>query len=164
MSVCVGQQPKSNYLPPGCPRGNCGLCYKVTNQGGYNGASTKGVGNSIIVQIIDSCPAVNAWNFCKTKIPANERCESRDTNQLDIDRSAYKALTGQESGFVSRPLVTRFDQSLTQSRVRVWKSKFRPSAVQLVDTGIFEQAEHRRGGDILYMTRSMCNRDCAGCI
>lgn len=101
MSECNGQSPQNGYMPPRCPRGNCGLCYRVTNKGGHKGAAMHGIGKSIIVQIIDSCPSTNAANFCKMNLPASERCESRNTNQLDIDKSAYKALTGQEYGYVS---------------------------------------------------------------
>ena len=50
------------------------------------------------VQIIDSCPAESAYNFCKTDVPAAERCGSSSTNSLDIDQSAYQALTGRRFG------------------------------------------------------------------
>ena len=60
-----------------------------------------GVGNSITVQIIDACPSTSAANFCKTDVPSNQRCGDSGTNQLDIDRSAYMALTGQPFGGVS---------------------------------------------------------------
>ena len=62
--------------------------------GEHKGASIGGMGNSIIVQIIGSCPSVNAWNICKSEISENERCSSRDTDRLDIDQSD-RALTGQ---------------------------------------------------------------------
>ena len=97
----AGNQPRANYVAPRCPQTNCGVCYKVTNKGGHKGAHVGGIGNSVTVQIIDSCPATNAWNFCKTNIPPKKRCGSASTNQLDIDKSAYKALTGKEYGFVS---------------------------------------------------------------
>lgn len=42
------------------------------------------------MQIIDACPASNAFNFCKTEVPADERCSDRNANSLDIDISAYK--------------------------------------------------------------------------
>jgi len=51
-----------------------------------------GVGNSVIVQIIDSCPSVSAYNYCKTNVPKEERCGAG--NSLDIDYNAYQALTG----------------------------------------------------------------------
>ncbi|MCJ1246913.1 hypothetical protein MMC30_004124 [Trapelia coarctata] len=98
MSLCDGQKPKSGYRAPQCPTRNCGLCYKVTNKGGYGGSRVGGVGNHIIVEIIDSCPNVHAANFCKTEVPKEERCNSHSTNQLDIDKSAYQALTGQAFG------------------------------------------------------------------
>lgn len=101
MNLCHGQFPRDGYIPPQCPRGNCGMCYKVTNIGGYNGSQIGGIGNSIIVQIIDSCPSANAWNFCKTNVPEDERCCSRATNAMNIDQSAYGALTGQDFGNVS---------------------------------------------------------------
>jgi hypothetical protein len=66
----------------------------VCNEGGYDGASVGGVGNCITVDIIDVCPSESAYNFCKTDVPADERCGSSSTNSLDIDVSAYEALTG----------------------------------------------------------------------
>ena len=85
-----------------CPKTNCGKCYKVTNQGGVPvDQAVSGIGNSVIVQIIDSCPQTNPQNFCKTDMPANQRCEDPNTNQLDIDQSAYEALTGQAFSSVS---------------------------------------------------------------
>ena len=98
MSICSGQQPKSSYIPPQCPRSNCGLCYEVTNKGGYGSSHIGGVGNKITVQIIDSCPQTNAWNFCKTEVSKDQRCSDNSTNQLDIDESAYEALTGEAFG------------------------------------------------------------------
>ena len=65
------------------------------------GSSVGGAGNSVIVQIIDACPASSAYNFCKTDVPANQRCGAAGVNQLDIDQSAYQALTGQPFGAVS---------------------------------------------------------------
>ncbi|KAL6715076.1 hypothetical protein ACLMJK_007337 [Lecanora helva] len=97
MSQCAGQGPGGGYQAPGCPKSNCGKCYKVTNQGGIGG-SVGGVGNSVIVQIIDACPSKSAYNFCKIDMPANQRCSDPGTNQLDIDQSAYIALTGQAWG------------------------------------------------------------------
>ena len=85
-----------------CPKTNCGKCYRVTNQGALPGTGpVGGVGNSVIVQIIDSCPQTNPQNYCKTDMAANERCQDASTNQLDIDNSAYEALTGQAFGSVS---------------------------------------------------------------
>lgn len=100
MGVCAGQQPMSGYAGPACPHSNCGACYLVTNMGGYGGGQIGGVGNSVTVQIVDSCPSTNAWNYCKTEIPDDQRCESSGTNQLDIDQAAYQALTGQPFGSV----------------------------------------------------------------
>lgn len=76
-TLCDGKSSVHSYVPPQCPKGNCGMSQKVTNMGGHKGASIGGMGNSIIVQIIDNCPSVNAWNFCKSEIPENERCSSR---------------------------------------------------------------------------------------
>jgi hypothetical protein len=45
-------------------------------------ASVGGVGNCIIVDIIDACPSESAYNYCKTDVPANERCGASGTNQL----------------------------------------------------------------------------------
>ena len=91
-SKCNGQDVVSGYQGPACPTGNCGTCYKVTNQGGYGGAAVGGVGTSVTVQIIDSCPSVSAYNYCKTDVPAEERCGAG--NSLDIDYNSYLALTG----------------------------------------------------------------------
>ncbi len=98
-SNCNGKSPIIAAAPE-CPRGNCGTCYKVTNNGGI-GSTIGGVGNSIIVQIIDSCPSVSPINYCKTNMPLNQRCGDANTNQLDIDQSAYMPLTGQAFGSVS---------------------------------------------------------------
>ena len=95
-----GQQPIPGYQGPSCPTANCGICYRVTNQGGYGGSDVGGVGNSVVVQIIDSCPASHADNFCKTNVPGDERC-APGSNTMDIDQSAYQALTGQPLGSVS---------------------------------------------------------------
>lgn len=98
MSKCSNDQAESGYEGPACPKNNCGTCYTVTNLGGYGGDSVGGVGNSITVQIIDSCPSGSADNYCKTDVPADERCGSSSTNALDIDQSAYQALTGTPFG------------------------------------------------------------------
>ena len=70
-----------------------------------------GIGNSVIVQIIDSCPQSNPQNYCKTDMAANQRCFDPNTNQLDIDQSSYEALTGQAFGSVSTtvPLIVLID-------------------------------------------------------
>ena len=99
-SKCNGQSPAAGWVPPACPKTNCGKCYTVTHTGGV-GSSVGGVGNSITVQIIDACPSTSAANFCKTDVPSNQRCGDSGTNQLDIDKSAYMALTGQPFGGVS---------------------------------------------------------------
>jgi len=97
-SECDGQQPVSGYEGPACPTTTCGECFQVCNEGSYGGASVGGVGNCITVNIIDVCPSESAFNYCKTNVPAPERCESSSTNSLDIDQSAYVALTGTEFG------------------------------------------------------------------
>lgn len=100
-SVCDGQIPIANYVPPSCDHSRCGSCFKVTNQGGIGGDAS-GVGQSIIVQIIDACPATNAWNFCKTEQPdTRQKCMDPGTNSLDIEQNAYTALTGQAYASVS---------------------------------------------------------------
>jgi hypothetical protein len=68
------------------------------------GASVGGVGNSVIVDIIDVCPSVSAYNYCKTDVPADERCGSSSSNSLDIDISAYQALTGSSWSSVSHSI------------------------------------------------------------
>lgn len=101
MSNCAGQTPVSGYQGPSCPHNNCGNCYSVTNQGGMDGGSVGGVGNTVMIQIIDSCPSQNAFNYCKTDIAENQRCEAMGVNALDIDQAAYQSLTGQPFGSVS---------------------------------------------------------------
>jgi len=93
-SECNGQSPISGYSGPACPTTTCGECFQVCNEGGYDGATVSGVGNCIIINIIDACPSESAYNFCKTDVPAAERCGSTSTNAVDIDVSAYAALTG----------------------------------------------------------------------
>lgn len=110
-SNCDGQLPIVAAAPE-CPRGNCGKCYKVTNNGGI-GATIGGMGNFVIVQIIDSCPAVSPSNYCKTDMPLNQRCGDASTNQLDIDQSAYMALTGQLFGSVRAMLCSDTNLLLT---------------------------------------------------
>lgn len=59
------------------------------------GGTASGVGKSITVQIIDACPATNAWNFCKTDQPdPRQKCMDPGTNSLDIEVMAYTELTG----------------------------------------------------------------------
>lgn len=93
-SKCNGQNPVAGYVPPSCPKTTCGECFKICNAGGYGGASVGGVGNCIIAQVIDACPSESAQNYCKTNVPADERCGSSSTNSFDLDISAYRALTG----------------------------------------------------------------------
>ena len=68
--------------------------------GGHRGSAVQGIGNSITVMIIDSCPSTNAWNYCKTDVDLEEKCMSRARNSLDIERQAYQDLTGQPPGSV----------------------------------------------------------------
>lgn len=49
---------------------------------------------SSLANASDSCPSESAYNYCKTNVPANERCGSSSTNAIDIDVSSYYALTG----------------------------------------------------------------------
>ena len=101
LSNCNGQSPIDG-AGPSCPKTNCGKCFKVTNQGAISGGvAVGGIGNSVIIQIIDSCPSTNPQNYCKTDSTPDQRCEDPNTNQLDIDNSAYEALTGQAYGSVS---------------------------------------------------------------
>ncbi|KAL8747628.1 MAG: hypothetical protein Q9190_000520 [Brigantiaea leucoxantha] len=66
--------------------------------GGHRSSAVQGIGNSITVMIIDSCPSTNAWNYCKTDVDLEEKCMSRARNSLDIERQAYQDLTGQPPG------------------------------------------------------------------
>lgn len=94
-NVCDGQNPIAGYMPPACEQNRCGQCYQVTNQGGRGGAAS-GVGKTITIQIIDACPATNAWNFCKTDtLDLAQKCMDPGTNSLDIEQNAYTELTGQ---------------------------------------------------------------------
>ena len=90
-----GQYPSSNYIPPSCPPGavRCGTCHRVDNIGTYGSAPSSQIYGTVTVQIIDACPAGNAQNYCKTDVPADERCGSNETNSLDIDVGAYRGLT-----------------------------------------------------------------------
>ena len=102
-SQCSGQSPAAGWTPPSCPESNCGTCYTVTHTGSV-GSPIGGVGNTITVQIIDACASTSASNYCKTDMPSSQRCGDLGTNQLDIDTSAYVALTGQPFGSVSATL------------------------------------------------------------
>ncbi|MCJ1337192.1 hypothetical protein MMC09_002474 [Bachmanniomyces sp. S44760] len=97
---CNGEQPVYNYEGPSCPRNNCGICYKVTvtDYIGDKPAGAAAPGKSIMAQIIDACPATSAYNYCKSSIDPAQRCSSSTQNNIDIDRSAYAALTGLEFG------------------------------------------------------------------
>lgn len=97
MSVCTlqgGQAPDvSSYSGPACQHARCdpATCYKVDNLGPVGGATGEVIG-SVMVQIIDGCPAGSAWNYCKTDIDPAQRCSSPITNALDIDFNAYETL------------------------------------------------------------------------
>lgn len=52
----------------------------MCNKGGYGGAIVGGVGNCVTVQIIDACPSSSAFNYCKTSVPADERCGASGVN------------------------------------------------------------------------------------
>ncbi|CZR67284.1 uncharacterized protein PAC_17183 [Phialocephala subalpina] len=80
-SKCSGQNPIGGYSGPACPKTTCGKCFKVCNKGGYGGATVGGVGNCITVDIIDACPSSSAYNYCKTSVPADERCGASGVNQ-----------------------------------------------------------------------------------
>ena len=91
-----GQYPTPSYQGPSCPPSavKCGTCYRVDNLGPYGSASSSNtIFGSVVVEIVDACPAGNAQNYCKTDVPPEERCSSNQTNSLDIDISAYKELT-----------------------------------------------------------------------
>ncbi|KAL8940701.1 MAG: hypothetical protein Q9216_002688, partial [Gyalolechia sp. 2 TL-2023] len=77
------------YKAPFCPGAPCGKCYTITNK-----ANMK----KILVQIIDACPADTAWNYCKAPaVEASQRCADPNTNQVDIDESAYPFLSDGEA-------------------------------------------------------------------
>ncbi|KAI4186613.1 MAG: hypothetical protein L6R41_003370 [Letrouitia leprolyta] len=78
-----------SYHAPFCPGAPCGKCYTITNK-----ANQK----KITVQIIDACPADTAWNYCKAPaVEPSQRCADPNTNQVDIDESAYPALSDGQS-------------------------------------------------------------------
>ena len=98
----------SGYPHPSCNNAvACGTCYGVANFGVYPTDSGAQIGKSVVVQIVDACPAGSALNYCKVKanppIPADERCGAGNT--LDIDYSAYKDLTGTDYQSVGIPLI-----------------------------------------------------------
>ena len=107
MSECLpGFRANPDYPAPQCPRKYCGCTYHVMNMGALSQSSSpgqvQGVGSkNIVVQIVDACPSTHPQNFCKTNIPTNQRCMDPTSNQLDIDQSAYLALTGVPFGDVS---------------------------------------------------------------
>ena len=99
-----GQYPSTDYVPPFCPLGavQCGICHRVDNIGFYGSSTNDHIYGSVIVEIVDACPAGNAQNYCKTDVPADERCGSDQTNSLDIDVRAYQNLTvGMDVGMES---------------------------------------------------------------
>lgn len=66
--------------------------------GPYGSTSNDTVYGSVIVEIVDACPASHAANYCKSLVPADQRCGSSETNSLDIDAKAYKELTSGDRG------------------------------------------------------------------
>ena len=91
-----GQYPSPNYIAPSCPPAavKCGTCHRVDNIGPYGSSSNVDqIYGTVIVEIVDACPAGNAQNYCKTKVAADQRCGSNRTNSLDVDVGAYKNLT-----------------------------------------------------------------------
>ena len=90
-----GQYPSPNYIAPSCPPAavKCGTCHRVDNIGPYGSSTNDQIYGTVIVEIVDACPAGNAQNYCKTKVPADERCGSNQTNSLDVDVGAYRNLT-----------------------------------------------------------------------
>ncbi|MCJ1462922.1 hypothetical protein MMC07_001526 [Pseudocyphellaria aurata] len=95
----------AHYVGPSCSKTknqcNNPSCYRVRNTGNFGSSGSTPKGTAIIVQIIDSCPATHAQNYCKAYnsdplkiVPAQERCGDSSTNYLDIDYNAYVKLTG----------------------------------------------------------------------
>ncbi|CAD6592260.1 MAG: hypothetical protein ASARMPRED_006136 [Alectoria sarmentosa] len=99
MTKCTSSgDPIGGYEGPSCTNVPCGTCYRVTPNGGYNGASV-GQGQPVTVMIFDVCPAEHAQNYCKALKPApandpKQTCEERGENEFDIDTTAYSTLTG----------------------------------------------------------------------
>ncbi|MCJ1454360.1 hypothetical protein MMC28_004713 [Mycoblastus sanguinarius] len=59
------QQPNSAiYHGPSCPA-FCGKCYKVTNDD---------TGKSVTIKIVDACPALSAYNYCKSLTEPAGKC------------------------------------------------------------------------------------------
>ena len=89
------QKPVQGYVGPPCPATQCGKCFSIKNIGPYGGNFPENmIGGNVTVEIIDACPATNAFNYCKSTIPIAERCGDPNTNSIDIDETAYQALTG----------------------------------------------------------------------
>lgn len=93
------------YAGPACPKTKIQCdkktCFRVQNIGKFGSKSSTPKGTPIVVQIIDSCPAGHASNYCKAYnadplkvVPSRERCGDGSTNYLDIDYKAYLTLTG----------------------------------------------------------------------
>ncbi|MCJ1426320.1 hypothetical protein MMC29_004223 [Sticta canariensis] len=100
-----GKPLDDHYVGPACPntRTHCDkpTCFRVQNIGIFDSSSSNPTGTPIVVQIIDSCPAGHAQNYCKAFnadpskiVPSKERCGDASTNYLDIDYNAYSKLTG----------------------------------------------------------------------
>ena len=98
-----GQAPPPTYTGPACPSSNCGTCYRVDNLGPYDSYTNDTVYGSVVVEIVDACPAGHALNYCKTDVPRDERCGSNRTNSLDIDVHAYNKLTNGVDWSVGQP-------------------------------------------------------------
>ena len=80
---------------------NPGPCYTVENLGGMQGMwayqkpGNAVIGKPVTVEIIESCPAGHPQNCCKTQQPdPAEKCQTRDTNSLNINLSPYLPLNG----------------------------------------------------------------------
>lgn len=66
--------------------------------GPYGSTSNDTIYGSVIVEIVDACPASHAANYCQSLVPADQRCGSSETNGLDIDVKAYRELTSGDRG------------------------------------------------------------------
>ena len=57
---------------------------------------------SIIVQVIDACPGLSAYNWCKEEkiTDPGQRCNDPNTQSLDIEMGAYPYLSPDGNPYV----------------------------------------------------------------
>ncbi|KAH7909992.1 hypothetical protein BJ138DRAFT_1009771 [Hygrophoropsis aurantiaca] len=99
-SNCNGSGGCIDCTGPSCSgEGQCGQCFQISCAGSLDGETSGAcTGNTIIVKIIDACPATHPENYCKLaefggNVPANQCCEAAGVNAFDIATTAQSALS-----------------------------------------------------------------------